>query len=122
VGITVDTFQLRGLSNDLRGSAARVSRRGSAVLRKAAFDVQRGAKTRCPVDTGNLRSSISTDFLGGAGSLGMTATIGPTADYGVYVELGTSRMPPEPYLAPAWDAVVPGFMDAVEALGAGGLR
>lgn len=31
----------------------------------------------------------------------VTYVVGPTAEYGVYVERGTSRMKPQPYLEPA---------------------
>lgn len=53
------------------------------------------AKERCPVDTGRLRNSISHT------SDGEAAYIGTNVEYAPYVELGTSRMGPRPYLAPA---------------------
>ena len=37
-----------------------------------------------------------------------------TVPYGIYLEGGTSRMPPQPYLFPALDAVTPGFLAAME--------
>lgn len=53
------------------------------------------AKRLCPVDTGNLRNSIShtTDKD--------SAYIGTNVEYAPYVELGTSRMKARPYLKPA---------------------
>lgn len=75
----------------------------SAAIRKTAMDVERDAKAFCPVDTGNLRNSISTSTTGDGRFKTMTAEIGPTAEYGIYVELGTSRMAPEAYLGPAFD-------------------
>jgi hypothetical protein len=45
------------------------------------------------------------------------AEIGPTASYGIYVELGTSRMRPQPYLGPATEKHAPAFYRAAEILG-----
>lgn len=98
----------------LSAEAQRITARAALVVQKSAFDLQRGAMSRCPVDTGNLRGSISTEFRGGAGSI--EAEIGPTAHYGGYVEDGTSKMAPQPYMGPATDEVEPKFLAAVAAL------
>ena len=57
--------------------------------------VEGEAKVRCPVDTGNLRSSISH------GSDEEKATIGTNVEYAVNVEKGTSKQKAQPYLTPA---------------------
>lgn len=49
----------------------------------------------CPVDTGNLRSSIAMDFDD------TKAVIGTNVEYAPYVELGTSKSKEQPYLRPA---------------------
>ena len=55
------------------------------------------AKNNCPVRTGALRDSIAasveTDTL--------TAIIGSDLDYAIYVELGTRKQAPQPYLRQA---------------------
>lgn len=53
------------------------------------------AKALCPVDTGNLRNSI-THFQDGDDEY-----IGTAVKYAPYVELGTRRMKARPYLRPA---------------------
>lgn len=53
------------------------------------------AKDLCPVDTGRLRNSISHAKDDEA------AYIGTNVEYAPFVELGTSRMKPRPFLRPA---------------------
>lgn len=52
-------------------------------LTKAGLLVEAEAKRNCPVDTGNLRSSIKSEVNGN------TATIGTNVEYAPYVEFGT---------------------------------
>lgn len=72
-------------------------------LKRKAIQVQRGAKQRCPVDTGRLRASI-TEALGEDGR-GLVARIGTNVEYARHVEFGTVRMRAKPFLRPALDAV-----------------
>lgn len=107
----VNVDPIRKLSADLRTEAGRVGGRAAQVIRKTAKDIERDAKIMAPVDTGNLRNSISTT-VGGSGST-LSVEVGPTAHYGIYVELGTSRMGAQPYLFPAADRHEPGFLAAM---------
>lgn len=54
------------------------------------------AKEACPVDTGNLRNSITHAQTGEE-----EETIGSDVFYAPYVELGTRRMSERPFLRPA---------------------
>ena len=108
-----DLGDLRKLTIDLTTAGPRVGALASQILRKAALDVEAEAKRLAPVDTGNLRASIGVD-LGDDGRSGTaSATIGPTASYGIYLEHGTRRMAPRPYMGPALDKVAPGFEAAI---------
>ena len=72
----------------------------SAVLRaleKCGLTAEGYAKQLCPVDTGNLRNSIT--HLVQTGEL--AAYIGTNVEYAPYVELGTYRQRAKPYLKPA---------------------
>lgn len=104
------------LAADLTRASSTVAARAGVAMSKAARDIQAGAQNRAPVDTGNLRSSISTDTQTGGGTL--RAEVGPTANYGGYVENGTSRQRAQPYLRPATDAALPGYQAALGQLGA----
>jgi HK97 gp10 family phage protein len=105
----LDGSDLRRLSRDLRAAGPTVGPLVSFAVRKAALDVERDAKSFTPVDTGNLRSSIGTDITDTGTSI--AAEVGPSAAYGLYVELGTSRMAPQPFMGPALDRNAP-LLDA----------
>lgn len=100
----------REFATEMRMTAGRVDRRGAQVIRKTARAIEADAKAMAPVDTGYLRSSISTTFTG------VSAEVGPTAHYGIYVELGTSRMAAQPYLFPAADRHEEAFVEAMAQL------
>ena len=88
---------LNRLSIDLELAGAVAHRRASVAVAKTAASIDSTAKAFAPVDTGNLRNSISHDVKG------TEAEIGPTASYGAHVEYGTSRMAPHAYMGPALD-------------------
>ena len=68
------------------------------------------AKAACPVDTGNLKSSIHYENTG-VGS----CTVGTAVKYGPYVELGTSRQRAQPFLFPAYVEAGQRLVDALKA-------
>jgi HK97 gp10 family phage protein len=105
-GVTV-----RVISNRLPAIAAAVRPAISAEVKKAALDIQAKAQGAVPVKTGTLRRSIHTEFPSD-----LSAVVGPSVEYGKYVEFGTRRMGARPYLRPAADAVLPGFAGRVRAL------
>lgn len=113
--MTDGSAEMGRLARDLAATPARVRPQVEAILTKAATDIQAGAQNRAPVDTGNLRGSISTSTSRSASAF--TAEVGPTAAYGGYVEHGTSRMRAQPYLRPATDAVLPGLEAALRQVG-----
>lgn len=55
------------------------------------------AKRLCPVDTGRLRNSITHVTSYGAKAV----YIGTNVEYARYVEYGTRKQKPQPYLRPA---------------------
>ena len=105
-----DFGEVRVLAADLRRASLSVQRRAAMVVRTSAFLVEAAAKRLAPVDTGFLRNSIGVDWAG------VSAVIGPTAEYGPYQEFGTAHNPPQPYMNPAADQVEPMFIAAMERL------
>ena len=101
--ITIDTSGINRILRNLGGNRDR-------VVRRIAFEVEARAKQKAPVDTGALRASIytrtSNEQAPGPHPIPAptepgVAHVGPSVEYGVYQELGTSRMAAQPYLGPA---------------------
>lgn len=113
--VHIDASEVHALADDLRQAADTMPGKAQAVVSKVGHDMQATAQAIVPVDTGHLKSSISLDVVG----LGFD--LGPTAEYGGYVELGTSRMNPEPYLGPAYDQHLPNLEQALGQLGVQGI-
>lgn len=65
------------------------------ALEKIGLVAEGYAKRLCPVNTGNLRNSITHTTDDEA------AYIGTNVEYAVYVEMGTVNTPAQPYLKPA---------------------
>lgn len=109
--VKFDVGEMKALAHDATVKSATIRSQASKLLRSAAFGVERSAKQAAPFKTGNLKNSIGTDFSGD-----LSATIGPSADYGIYLELGTSKMSPRPYLGPAFDQHAPRLVEALKEI------
>lgn len=114
---------MRGLTADM---ANKVARAASAA---AAGVVRKAARTKAPRDTGNLQKNIIVKRLP-KGETQLTSEHIVTvrkgkltakqkgaglqdAYYGRFVEFGTVKMPPRPYLRPALDENIQPAIDAM---------
>ena len=98
----LDFAGVNALVIDLTQAAASTAPKVVAAVHKTASDIEGTSKNFAPVDTGNLRNSIGIDY-GGEEFRFAEANIGPTADYGAFVEFGTSTHAPQAYMGPALD-------------------
>jgi HK97 gp10 family phage protein len=90
--VKLDTRKLDRLIKENRPGVARtVEKYGWAIAGEAA--------TNAPIDTGALRNSITSESNMDADALTFTVQDGVT--YGIFQELGTSRMAAQPFLVPA---------------------
>lgn len=79
----------------------------NAIIWKGGFDILSRSRTMVPVRTGNLKNSSGTV------NAPLTSVIYYSADYAYFVEGGTRKMAAQPYLRPAFEAVVPTVIAAL---------
>ena len=98
--MSVDASDFFSLSRDLSAASRELVPVARQIIQKGVQDIKRDAQLGSPVDTGFLRSSITyeTRVL----STSVVGEVGPTAEYGAFVEYGTSRSGPQPYMGPAF--------------------
>lgn len=98
-GITVKLEGIEDLIRKVRSYQVITKEAIRIALVRGGLQIELAAKEMCPVDTGRLRGSITTDkryiqkFL---------VMVGTKVDYGPYVEFGTKKMDARPYLFPAF--------------------
>lgn len=97
---TLVDFDDAAFQAGLKRALARLALRTERDLVVLGLKVQNGARERCPVDTGRLRSSIVTSGLQRDGQ-GAYVEVGTNVFYAGFVEFGTRRMAAQPYLRPA---------------------
>lgn len=114
--IDVDTSDVGRLRADLERGGAQAAAESRRLITKAAADIKALGQQYAPVDTGNLRSSITYSVW--STPSGAAAEIGPEALYGFFVEYGTAYMAPQAYMTGAFDAVAPQLEAALAQLAA----
>lgn len=110
------------MASTFAAAPARFRAEARAAMRKTGADIQGTAQNLAPVDTGALRNSITSDYTETAQTLRIE--IGPTVNYGAFVERGTSNpnYPKQPYLRPAVERHEPGLLAAFAQLAERALR
>lgn len=96
--VRVDTIELQQLLSSTTGPVAQdLIRRLQRVTNKA--------RTLAPVDTGNLRGSITWEIRKRGTQL--YGVVGTNVPYALYMEKGTRYIAPRPFLVPALSAAKP---------------
>ena len=103
-GVTLDTRVLDAMIRDL-------DRNADQVLHSIALQVEAEAKPLAPVDTGALVNSIHTEKVEDG-----LYRISDGVEYGIYQELGTSRMAAQPFMVPAISIVSRSIADRYKSL------
>jgi len=81
-------------------------------MAKAVLIVERQAKEDCVVDTGRLRSSITSKVEQAEGDI--TGVVGTNVEYASFIEQGTSKMAAQPFLYPALESQKDRIKDALK--------
>ena len=69
------------------------------ATKQTSLAAQADARDNAPVDTGNLKQSISTEHE--RSTEAATSTVYTNVEYGLYQEMGTVNMPAHPFMVPA---------------------
>lgn len=107
------SLTVKVLQNDFPRYASGVRSAMAQHVRATAELVSTGGKERAPVDTGNLRASITAQMTGETSAVVGT---GPQAPYAVFIHEGTRRMSPRPFLRQAAEAVRPYWQDGLRRI------
>ena len=94
---------------ELAVATATIDARAAIHVHSVADDVARSAQAAAPVLTGALRDSIEVDREG------LAAEVGSSLDYAVFVEYGTWKDAPQPFLGPALDQEEPELLLRLQA-------
>jgi|SRR5690625_782220 len=81
-------------------------------IKKHGAELQNNAMRKAPVDTGNLKRSITIEIKND----GMQAHIYPTAEYAPYVEYGTRYMTSQPFMRPSFQSQLEKFKADLQRL------
>ena len=114
--LEIDDRNMRQFATSLAAAPALSRGMVRAALSKTSADIVASAKKASPVDTGNLRASISASPVESGEDGSFYTEIGPTAAYGVFVELGTSRAPAQPFLYPTAEFHSEALTQALQSL------
>lgn len=76
-------------------------------LEESAYEIEKESKRLCPVDTGNLRSSIEATISD------LEVDVGTDCEYAGFVHDGTYRMAARPFLDTAADTVLEDIEDRI---------
>lgn len=79
------------------------------ALEAVGLQAEGYAKMLCPVDTGNLRNSITHQQIDKG-----SEAIGTNVEYAPYVEMGTQKMAAQPYIKPAVENHIPEYKSIFE--------
>ena len=96
------SFRIKDNTDDI---LREVNRKKEAFVFAGGLIANGEMKRRTPVDTGQLRGSITTETGSEGGQV--YSDTGPTANYAEYLEFGTRFQPAQPYAEPGWQAALP---------------
>ncbi len=108
-----DVSEVVALGGGWDAALGRVPKIVQDQLLKAGEKVADRGRALAPKATGKLAGSIEATLISQNFGADVAVEVGPTAFYGRYVEHGTAKMAPRPYMSPAADQEASAIADAV---------
>lgn len=97
--VYIPDAELQQFLSKLKDASEEVKKKAAFELTATALDIDKNAKGYCPVKTGRLKSSIKHRKLT---QDGLNHLISTNVVYAPFVEKGTSKQRPQPFLRPAY--------------------
>lgn len=111
--------ELVALSETLAGVSGRVTPAVTKAISDGGEQIRDLARDLAPKASGKMSRSIQSTLLRSGGGTEISAEIGPTSYYGRFVEHGTAKMAPHPFLSPAADQRTDAIAEAILNAAAG---
>lgn len=92
-------------------NTATVEKDVSKLIKNTLHNIERDAKKQCPVDTGRLRGSITTNIIST-----YSGEVGTNVEYADYVNSGTRYQEAQPYFDSAVKKNEDKFNDALDEI------
>lgn len=92
-------------------NTATVEKDVSKLVKDTLYNIERDAKKQCPVDTGRLRGSITTNIIST-----YSGEVGTNVEYADYVNSGTRYQEAQPYFDSAVKKNEDKFNDALDEI------
>jgi len=89
------------LADKLKSYSSKAETNLEKAVLKGGLMVEASARRKSPVDTGYNRASITHQFYKNNGD--PTTLVGTNTEYAPWLEEGTSKMAPQPFLRPAFE-------------------
>lgn len=105
---------LDGLIVKIPKTKKRLVDKARLAILEATFNCQREARVLVPKDTKNLMRSIQARLTAG----GFQGIVGTNVNYAAFVEFGTRKQNPQPYLGPAFDKISKEFDEQLRKIAA----
>lgn len=100
------------LALEMTVAAATAAQEADEVCGRVAEKIADAQRAAAPVLTGATRDSISAERVAPAVWIS-----GPETSYSRHLEYGTSRMSPQPFVAPAGDRYADDFAESIAEVG-----
>lgn len=105
------------LVRKFQSQPAIIQREADSIIMNTALRVETRAKQLAPVDTGYLKQHIKAEKTGM-----LSADVDSSANYSIYLEMGTRKMAPHAFMRPALKQEEVFFFQKLQNLLKGGLR
>lgn len=94
-----------------------IQREADDIVFNTALRIETRAKSIAPVDTGYLKQHIKAEKTGM-----LSADVDSSANYSIFLEMGTRKMPAQPFMRPALKQEEIFFFQKLQNLLKGGIK